>query len=210
MTVKLVWATPDADDLVAYMARVSNPDAALGDPGAKLSQADLQIIGCYLAGYRADEAGNITAPNGRAVLGYVNKLGYRVLSVTTKCSNKRGTVLWHRFVCFCFVGTPMFSLRLVRHINSDKLDNRAFNLIPGTHAENRADVPRGVIVASGKAAGVISTERLRKLTDADVVAMRAMRRNSSAPFKVIAARFGVTAMTAHRCITGKSWKGIGQ
>jgi thymidylate synthase (FAD) len=36
MTVKLIWATPDADDLVAYMARVSNPDAALGDPGVKL------------------------------------------------------------------------------------------------------------------------------------------------------------------------------
>ena len=36
MTVKLIWATTDADALVAYMARVSNPDAALGDPGAKL------------------------------------------------------------------------------------------------------------------------------------------------------------------------------
>ena len=36
MTVKLIWATPDADALVAYMARVSNPDAQPGDPGAKL------------------------------------------------------------------------------------------------------------------------------------------------------------------------------
>ena len=36
MSVKLIWATTDADALVAYMARVSNPDAQPGDPGAKL------------------------------------------------------------------------------------------------------------------------------------------------------------------------------
>lgn len=36
MTVKLIWATTDADQLVAYMARVSNPDAQPSDPGAKL------------------------------------------------------------------------------------------------------------------------------------------------------------------------------
>lgn len=34
--VRLKWATPDGDDLVAHMARVSNTKANLGDPGAKL------------------------------------------------------------------------------------------------------------------------------------------------------------------------------
>lgn len=34
--VKLIWATPDGDNLIAYMARVSNPDAKRGDPAAKL------------------------------------------------------------------------------------------------------------------------------------------------------------------------------
>lgn len=36
--VKIVWATPDIDDMVGYMARVSNPKAKLGDPSAKLIQ----------------------------------------------------------------------------------------------------------------------------------------------------------------------------
>lgn len=35
-TVQLVWATPNGDDLVGYMARVSNPTAKSGDPSAKL------------------------------------------------------------------------------------------------------------------------------------------------------------------------------
>lgn len=33
---KLIWATPKGDDLVAYMARVSNPTAVLGDSSEKL------------------------------------------------------------------------------------------------------------------------------------------------------------------------------
>ena len=33
---KLIWATPKGDDLVAYMARVSNPTAVLGDSSTKL------------------------------------------------------------------------------------------------------------------------------------------------------------------------------
>lgn len=35
-TVKLVWATPDAEKYLAYMARVSNPTAKVGDPFARL------------------------------------------------------------------------------------------------------------------------------------------------------------------------------
>jgi thymidylate synthase (FAD) len=34
--VNLVWATPDAEKLVAYMARVSNPSATLEDDSSKL------------------------------------------------------------------------------------------------------------------------------------------------------------------------------
>ena len=33
---KLIWSTPQGDDLVAYMARVSNPAATLGDSSEKL------------------------------------------------------------------------------------------------------------------------------------------------------------------------------
>lgn len=35
-TQKLIWATPNGDDLVAYMARVSNPTAQPGDPADRL------------------------------------------------------------------------------------------------------------------------------------------------------------------------------
>lgn len=36
LTQKLIWATPNGDDLIAYMARVSNPKAEVGDPSEKL------------------------------------------------------------------------------------------------------------------------------------------------------------------------------
>jgi len=35
-TVKLVWATPDAEKYLAFMARVSNPTAKVGDPSKGL------------------------------------------------------------------------------------------------------------------------------------------------------------------------------
>lgn len=36
MNVTLKWITPNAEDLIAHMARVSNPNAVEGDPSAKL------------------------------------------------------------------------------------------------------------------------------------------------------------------------------
>lgn len=36
MTQKLVWATPNGDNLIGHLARVSNPKAQLGDPADKL------------------------------------------------------------------------------------------------------------------------------------------------------------------------------
>lgn len=36
MTAELVWITPDADKLIGYMARVSNPKATPDDPAEKL------------------------------------------------------------------------------------------------------------------------------------------------------------------------------
>lgn len=38
MKVNLKWITPDADQMVAHMARVSNPNAQEGDPATKLIQ----------------------------------------------------------------------------------------------------------------------------------------------------------------------------
>lgn len=35
-TAKLIWATPDGDNLVGYLARVSNPKAQSGDPSDRL------------------------------------------------------------------------------------------------------------------------------------------------------------------------------
>lgn len=38
MTAKLIWVTPDADQLIGYMAKVSNPDAKPEDSHTKLIQ----------------------------------------------------------------------------------------------------------------------------------------------------------------------------
>ena len=38
MTCKIEWATPDIDERIAYMARVSNPNAKPGDPYERLIQ----------------------------------------------------------------------------------------------------------------------------------------------------------------------------
>lgn len=52
----------------------------------------------------------------------------------------------HRIVCEVFHGSPEGGRTIVRHLNDNRLDNRAENLAWGTHQENWADA-----VSNGRA-----------------------------------------------------------
>jgi hypothetical protein len=112
---------------------------------------------------------------------------------------KKATTHIHRIVCETFIGPRPFEGAVVRHLDGDRFNNSATNLAWGTHAENMADMRAHGTSATGERNGQA------KLTRPAVAQMREQRA-SGLTFKAIAKRHGVSNMTAHRAITGGSWK----
>lgn len=103
----------------------------------------------------------------------------------------------HRLVCETFNGNRPGMV--VRHLDGNKLNNRLSNLAWGTHEENAADK-----IGHGTA-NYGERNPQAKLTRSKVAEMR-LERMEGHTFKQIAERHGVAPMTAHRAITGGSWK----
>ena len=78
---------------------------------------------------------------GTDIEGTVMSSGYRSVGLTRHPGGKPQTQLVHRLVCQAFHGDPPSPEHTdVRHLNGDKLDNRAENLAWGTRSENMLDV----------------------------------------------------------------------
>lgn len=103
----------------------------------------------------------------------------------------------HRLVAETFIGSPGVSEQC-RHLDGDKTNCDISNLRWGTKLENEADKLRHGTRVSGE------RHYASKLTKKDVSDMKSLRSNGFR-FWEIAKKFGVTTMTAHRAITGKSW-----
>jgi hypothetical protein len=124
-----------------------------------------------------------------------NKYGHRVVYLTRDC---RRSV--HRLVLLAFVGPPADGLECC-HNNGDPSDNRLCNLRWGTTKENAEDRGRHGSHARG------STNGFAKLTEPQVVAIRAMRAGG-ATLETIAKQFAVHLGTIHLITTGKSWRHV--
>lgn len=105
----------------------------------------------------------------------------------------------HRLMAETWFGPPPHPRAVVRHLDGDRFNNRLSNLAWGTHAENSEDQVRHGTSARGERNGNA------KLTRDAVHHMRDLRATGRT-FKSIAKQFGVSPMTAHRAITGGSWK----
>lgn len=174
----------------------------------ELSKGDRTLLYAYLLGYSADINGRMFAPDGKEIRGGVAKSGHknfvpRGLNKTNRCS-----VLVHRFVAYAFFGSEVFNHQLVRHLNGIPHDNSVENLMPGSSKENRADIPREILVNNGKRNAYIIIEKTRKLSDEQVKEMRNERQKNSTPYRWLAGMFGVTAMTAYRAVNKQSWSNV--
>ena len=81
--------------------------------------------------------GRAKTPGPYREVGRVDSVGYRVVSF-----RETGPMRVHRLVALAFHGAAPDGKSVVRHLNGNKLDNRAANLAWGTHAENVADMLR--------------------------------------------------------------------
>jgi hypothetical protein len=78
----------------------------------------------------------------------------------------------------------------------------------GTQIDNINDMVQKGRQQTGGGYSVGELHPCAKLTEADVLAMRAERLNDKTPYYVLAQKFGVTTMTAHRVCKGQLWTHI--
>lgn len=147
-------------------------------------------------GYRANDNGQVWSDaSGRVLSGTAcGQMGYRAIQFP---DGSRRYI--HEIVCTLFHG-PRPDGQQVRHLNGNLNDNRAANLAWGTKLENEADRILHGTTAKGE------RNPQAKLTQAKVAQMREVRRRTGHSYARIAAQFNISTMTAHRAITGGTWK----
>jgi HNH endonuclease len=135
------------------------------------------------------KAGFIYKPLGRAG-------AYLYVSLVNGKTRKNVSI--HVLVATAFIGARPPGL-LVAHWDRNRHNNRASNLRWATQKENLSDRERHGTVLRG------TKHHQAKLTEADVLAIRAARKESGASFPVLGSRFGISASTAQRICSGRTW-----
>jgi hypothetical protein len=142
----------------------------------------------------ATSDGRVLRPDGTALDGSINNRGYR------ECHLNRGTngrPRVHQMVAEAFHG-PRPDGYHTRHLNGDRLDNRAENLTYGTPLENSRDSMRHGTIRSGR----------QIVTPAQVVEIRE-RRASGASLQALATDYGVTVSAVSLMCLGRTHREIG-
>lgn len=159
-----------------------------------------------IPGYETYEASSLGRIR-RAVAGKGTRVGkLRVpcalpngyLTVDLWIGGQRFKLYVHRAVASAFHGPPPTPDHEVAHKNGDVADNRPSNIRWATHAENEADKVRHGTLPRG------SRHANSKITEADIVAMRA-RRAAGETLAAIADDFGLCFQNVDLICRGKTW-----
>ena len=105
----------------------------------------------------------------------------------------------HDLVLTVFIGPRPAGTEACHFPNRDPSDCRAVNLRWDTRRNNHADKRAHGTDARGE------KHPHAKLSERDVIRMRKLRNNTGLAFHRIAAKFGVTTMTAFRACSGQCW-----
>lgn len=155
-------------------------------------------------GYTALADGTIIGVKGKPLKPTPNTKGY--LKFGARVNGKVRTFQVHAVVCEAFHGEKPFPEAQVRHLDGNKLNNRADNLAWGTSAENAADTAKHGTRMRG--------ERLptSKLTEAHVKEIRTRYATGGAwevvggvRMQDLADEYGVTLKTISLIVNRKQW-----
>ncbi len=103
----------------------------------KLSTKNNAVICAYKKGYRVID-GNVFY-NGNIVSNYTDDSGYYVIRVKNE-EGKGVNIRVHRLAGYQKFGDKIFEKTLqIRHLNSDKNNNKEYNIGIGTQSENQMD-----------------------------------------------------------------------
>ena len=135
--------------------------------------------------------------NPRLMTPYVDRDGYRVVRVRTPVKGSTRKVC--TLIAEAFLG-PRPVGAVVRHLNGDSADDKAWNLMWGTQKENVSDARGHGTLTRG--------ERIAnsKLTAENVAEIRRSKMSVAS----IAAIFDVSESTIYRVIQGRTWAHVPQ
>lgn len=135
----------------------------------------------------------------RPLVPSVGRSGYLKVRMTTETGQRIGRPV-HRLVAETFLGVAPRGAQ-VRHLNGNKVDNRASNLAWGTAAENADDRDRHGTTARGIKNGAA------KLTDDAVQHIRQLRKHGISQ-RTIGRMIGVSQKTVFNVLAGNSWQHV--
>ena len=147
-------------------------------------------------GFHVTADGDVYGPSGRKLRPYVHVSGYALVNRRTPKGVR--SVRVHRLVAEAFHGTPSPGA-VTRHLNGDRLDNRAENLAWGTQSENWADSDLHGTSSKGERHGAA------KLTADDV---RAIRAATGVTHRELAQRYGVSKSHVSDIRRGRYWSHV--
>jgi hypothetical protein len=139
--------------------------------------------------------GRIQGPKGRWLQPFPDRRGYLRINVYRKGRWSQHGV--HAVVCTAFQG-PRPTGAVVRHLDGNKTNNRADNLLWGTQLENEADKRRHGTSLRGEC------HHQAKLTTADVLSVR----SSDATGAALAAQYGVSESMISAVRLRKNWRHV--
>lgn len=100
------------------------------------------LLLAYEKGYRITEDGKVINPNGKEVKGSINE-GY--LEIGIRVDKKTQKLKVHRLQGYQKFGERIFEEGIVlRHLNSNSLDNSWDNIGIGSHSDNMNDIPEEI------------------------------------------------------------------
>jgi hypothetical protein len=133
---------------------------------------------------------------GRILTWTFLSIGYPTVGLTIGGKNKR--IYVHELVAECFIG-PRPDGAEVNHIDGDKANPVVTNLEYVTHRGNMQHASRSGLMPVGEASGN------SKLTNADVLAMRAAWRDGARNVE-LARRFGVSRACVSQVVHRHHWR----
>ncbi len=129
--------------------------------------------------------------------------GYRSLNI--RCGGKTISRYVHKLVAECFLPPAKPGHTFVIHLDHDKLNNRAQNLLLVTKeamiTHNRAN-PNVLNRVMPKRTSNY------KLTESKVIVIKKLLRNDKNRLKTIARQFGITHTQLNRIRSGENWKQV--
>jgi hypothetical protein len=152
-------------------------------------------------GYEASSYGRIRSPYHSAPLAPVipQNNGYLFTNIIDVNGRKQHVGI-HVLVCTAFHGPRPSTKHEVAHWDSDRMNNRASNVRWATRRQNNLDKQR-----HGKQA--YGTEiRQSKLSEADVLEIRALLQAGQLSFAKIAGSYNICVATVHAIKHRKTWQ----